>query len=69
MHGAMDYAKLLKRLFHGGDLDLRARRKRYTAPAVGRRTWMHIRARVALQWRVELTQQENVKYTRRNGMC
>ena len=43
LHGPMDYAKKLKLRFRVGDLDLPERRKRY------RRTWLHIRARVAQQ--------------------
>ena len=42
----------------------------YMMPAVGRRRRnMYRCALVAKQWRVKLTQWENVKCTRRTGMC
>ena len=72
LHGPTDHAKTLKLRFRVGDLDLPERRKRYwytSSRVEGKK--MNRCALEATQYLyiVELAKWENVKYTRRNGMC
>ena len=68
-YGPMDYAKTLKLQFRVGDLDLPERRRYTRCPEEEEEDAQMCRALVAKQKRIELTLCENVKCTRRNGMC
>ena len=70
LYGPMDYAKTLKLQFRVGDLNLPERRRRYTRSREEEEEYAQMcHVLVAEQKRIELTLCENVKCTRRNGMC